>query len=232
MNGATTGSRSHEHRRAAELLPWYVNDTLDGPELDLVTRHLERCAPCRLDLARERRLAHALRTSEELAFPAERGLAKLHARLDAGEQPTRDGGRRGGPLERLRAIWAGLSGPGRWVLAAQLVVVLTLGVALLQPPEPPDPAAPGTYRTLSSVSEVPTSGAQRFRIVFEDSSSEADVRALLLATEARIVDGPTPFGVYTLESLDAEETLETLRSSPLVTFVEPGANPTDRKGRP
>ena len=34
------------HRNAWELLPWYVNGTLSGQDLDLVTGHLPGCAAC------------------------------------------------------------------------------------------------------------------------------------------------------------------------------------------
>jgi hypothetical protein len=212
-----SGSRSNaslSHRQVAELLPWYVNGTLEGPELDRMEGHLERCGSCRTVLAAERGLAHALRTSEELAFSPERALGRLRGRLTAELEPDRP--RAIGWQERLR----GLSSPVRWALAGQLLVIAALSAALLWPH--PDPAP---FQTLTTPSEVDTSEAESLRIVFNATTSEGDLRALLLESGGRIVAGPSRFGVYTIEVPPGalEATLEGLRSSPLVTFVEPGA---------
>jgi hypothetical protein len=120
-------------------------------------------------------------------------------------------------MERLRA----LSTPVRWALAGQLLVIAVLSTALLRPD--PDPAP---FRTLTTPSEVDTSGAESLRIVFDATTSEGDLRTLLLEAGCRIVAGPSRFGVYTIEVTPGalEPTLEELRSSPLVRFVEPGAS--------
>ena len=54
-----------DHREVQELLPWYVNGTLEGKELESLEPHLADCELCRAEIAQQRRLARALRTSEE-----------------------------------------------------------------------------------------------------------------------------------------------------------------------
>ena len=229
MNRSTT--RSREHDTFSELLPWYVNGTLEGPQLDAAEAHFRSCPECAGELAVERRLAHMLRTSDELAFSAARGLEKLRDRLDDSEGVAA-AARGGSPLERWRRSFAGLDRPVRWTLAAQAAALILL-VGVLLTPGVPRPggtgigsAAPvgGEFQTLSEAPSVAPGSAARLRVVFDDDAREGDVRALLSASGVAIVDGPTAFGVYTLAvGSDAEATgvLETLRSSDLVAFVEP-----------
>lgn len=202
------------HRRVSELLPWYLNGTLEGPELDRVESHLRTCESCQIALAAEQRLAHMLRTSEELAFSPERALDRMRERLATddthdGPETTPDW------MARLRAVAA----PVRWALVAQFLIIAVLGVAVLRLDHEPAP-----YRTLSTPSEGDTSEVTSLRLVFDATASEGDLRALLVETGCTIVAGPSRFGVYTVavSPRDVHSTLDTLRSSPLVTFVEPG----------
>jgi hypothetical protein len=47
MSGTILPFHPTEHATADALLPWYVNGTLRGEELELVTRHLAACEQCR-----------------------------------------------------------------------------------------------------------------------------------------------------------------------------------------
>ena len=73
---------SDEHRIAQELLPWFVNGTLDAAEAAQVTAHLAHCSRCQADAA-----AHAdLRAMTADAGPrgdVDRDWAALRSRLDA-----------------------------------------------------------------------------------------------------------------------------------------------------
>ena len=213
MRRFDNGTTAQDHRNAAELLPWYVNGTLEGAELERLTRHLEACDGCSAELDQQRRLAHLLRTSEELAFSPQRAFKELRDRLDH-EVEADD------PSPRFGDAFRSLAGPVRWALAAQLVAIVALGAALIG-----GPGERGGFRTLSTPLAVGASEAARFRIVFDATASEGDIRALLVGSGSRIVAGPSPFGVYTLEVAtdSGDGVLDVLRSSSLVTFVEPAA---------
>jgi len=53
------------HRRVRQLLPWYVNGTLEGEELTEVERHLRRCSRCRAEIEGLQKLQADLRTALE-----------------------------------------------------------------------------------------------------------------------------------------------------------------------
>ena len=87
-------SASNRHRDAWELLPWYVNRTLEGRDLDLVTTHLAECAVCRDEIARYHSLATAMQTAPETAQNRlAQGLERVLASIDAIEAAgTPEGG--------------------------------------------------------------------------------------------------------------------------------------------
>ncbi len=92
------------HRQVWELLPWYVNGTLSGRDLDLVTGHLPACSDCAEEVARCRDLAVAVGTVTAAVARAPSGerLARLLARIDAIEAAgLRDGGWRGRLRDRI-----------------------------------------------------------------------------------------------------------------------------------
>ena len=46
----TENTCSNEHEQANLLLPWFVNKTLDGTEMELVRRHISVCKECQEDV--------------------------------------------------------------------------------------------------------------------------------------------------------------------------------------
>ena len=208
------------HQEAWELLPWYVNGTLESDERQAVEVHLERCPLCRSELAASRDLAFAVRATEESPQAVDLRLERLLDRLGPpaaaqSAQPRAARRHRGDPLRP--AV--------RWVLALQAaaLLVLTLGLGSLLARQPPGPTAAG-FRTLAAapVEAVPPVHAPTVRAVFSPTASEAELRHLLLAVEARLIDGPSAAGVYTLQLVGEapEAALERLRAAPLVELAE------------
>ncbi|HUO86568.1 MAG TPA: zf-HC2 domain-containing protein [Thermoanaerobaculia bacterium] len=208
------------HQEAWELLPWYVNGTLGSDERQAVEVHLDRCPLCRSELAASRELAFAVRAAEESPQAVELRLERLLDRLEppatAQSAPPRVAPRRRG--DHLRPAV-------RWVLALQAaaLLVLTLGLGSLLARQPPGPTT-GGFRTLAAapVEAVTPGHTPTVRAVFSPTASEAELRRLLLAVEARLIDGPSAAGVYTLQLVGEapEAALERLRAAPLVELAE------------
>ena len=219
------------HQQCWELLPWHANGTLDPAEATGVDEHVAACAICREELRACRELAASLPDAE--ADPdAEPGLARVIARIDA-EAAAARALRGPGPRfsDRWRALWAATPRPVRATLAAQSAALgaLALGALALGAGAGP-PAAPAgepRFRTLSAPrAEAPAAdGAVRLRLVFAGDATEAAVRALLLEAGARVVDGPSRFGVYTVElpgpEAEPERLLARFEDHPAVAFAEP-----------
>ena len=155
--------RSHasEHQGVWEILPWYVNGTLDDRERASVEAHLMTCAACQGELARCRNLAAAVRVTAADAWePSSEHLARVLARLDA--TPASATLRRSwwGAVRAQYARYAEMLRRTppliRWTLVAQSALTLVLvGLFVWQAPWAPE----HFYRTLSSSSDQqPSSG--------------------------------------------------------------------------
>ena len=196
------------HRAVQELLPWFVADTLDQDERNLVQEHLHLCVQCQSDVAWQRKLK-ASEPQGDAAPDLERALARLLPRLDA--QPAQV---RRGILSGFFQSLIPLNGNGmRWALAAQMAVIAGLSILLLAP----DRSSPA-YHVLG----LPKGAASNVVVVFKPETTEQELRRILHASSARVVDGPTVTDAYLLEVADAKQgqAVERLRAEPAVVLAE------------
>src|SRR5579863_641843 len=91
--------RGSPHEQTQELLPWYINGTLDAGETAVVDAHLPECAECRADLSAERVMAREL---VNLSLETGQGWAAMSGRLDAAPARTEPALETEVPLPRLR----------------------------------------------------------------------------------------------------------------------------------
>ncbi len=197
-----------EHRFAMEHLPWLANGTLVGGEKERVERHLGECLICQQEWRAQQHIAAAVGAPSLTSAPDE-AFAALNARLGP------EAAAPGGPLAWLARLARDTPVPVRVAVAAQFVAVVGLVAALLatQPPE-----MTGPFQTRAASEPV----AGDARVVFSPDASVAQIEALLTRHEARVVDGPTQRGVYTL-SLAAGAgpvALSALRQEDIVVFAE------------
>jgi len=208
------------HKEAFELLPWYVNETLEEDERREVRAHLSNCLVCRRELAFLEQLDEAVVTSPDVDFTPQRAFASLMQRIDTSEAPV------------AQRIWASLASGlhalrgAHPVLRSALLVqtaMILLGVFLLL--QIPEPDRTPRFETLSeAATPVATeAGNARLRVVFAPDVAVSDVEALLLAGGAHIVDGPSKVGAFAID-VPADESsgwLERLRTDDRVRFAEP-----------
>jgi len=201
-----------EHDAVQQLLPWHVNGTLSAEETARVDAHLAECEDCRQDLAAERELAREVAL---LPLDVDEGWQAMALRM--GAAPAGNDNRRAGLLRRpVPAGWA-VGG----AIAASLV--LTLTAIGLQRPGVPD----HTFRTLGS--PAPEAAGQVV-VLFRPDTTEQQMRTILAAEGARVIDGPTAAGAYVLrlDGRSATDAINALRQSREVVLAEPIAS----DGRP
>jgi anti-sigma factor RsiW len=200
--------RPSEHDAVQLLLPWHVNGTLSIEETARVEAHLAECDDCRHDLACERELAREVAL---LPLGADEGWQAMTMRLPE-QISSRPGGR--SPLFSR-------AGPVGWAVGGALAasVAFALAVAGLQQSPAPDK----TFRTLGSAG-----GAARGQVIvlFRPDATEQQMRALLAAQGARVVDGPTAAGAYVLrvDGRSPADAIGALRQSSEVVLAEPIAS--------
>jgi len=205
----TTGAAAH--RATQEALPWLLNGTLAGAELEAAQAHLRECALCRADLASLRRLREASATPDPHCDP-ERALARLMARID-----TPAAGRANAPAPAPLPDPPRAANDPHWlrrVALAQCGVIVLLA-ALLASPEGRDDA----YRGLGA---APAPQGQVV-VLFRPDTPERELRRIVRAGGARIVAGPTVTDAWVLAVPQAQSAsaLARLRAEPAVLLAEP-----------
>jgi len=200
---------SDAHRRAQELLPWWVNGTLDDFETAQTRDHLARCTVCQEDAA----ALEAMRDIPVASSPREDvdlGWAALKRRLDAPKDAPRVGALlRPGWRDALKAM-----------VAIQAAVIVGLALALWWQRPPLEP-----YRALGA---APESKANAIA-VFRSDATQAQTSAALRVARARIVGGPTATDAYLLLLPDADPAaLARLRAQPGVLEVQSLEAPSSR----
>lgn len=193
------------HQAVQQLLPWLPGGTLDPAEQAMVQHHLSACAQCQADLALQCAWS-ASQPPVSTAFDADRAFAKLLPRLWLARQPV--------PLTQWLKRLLGEIRTWQWAAASQLLVIAVLANVLARPGSGDAP-----YRGLGAAA-----GPQgAVVVVFKPDTPEREIRRIVRASRARLVDGPTAADAFVLDvpagSLKAS--LASLRAEPAVAFAQP-----------
>jgi anti-sigma factor RsiW len=223
MTGRIIPILGDKHRQVLALLPWYAAGRLGEEDRAEVERHLGGCPDCQAELRLERRLiaemGDAALLSEQPSPDPDQGWAMIRDQVAPAPAPVPK--RSAIPwFGRGRAAKTPRQGGSPWLLwafAAQSCAALGL-VALVGVLAWPD--AQPRYRALAAP-VAPPSG--NMVVIFRPETPEAELRAILNASHARVVDGPTVAGGYVLRTPDAEraEMLAGLRGRSQVVLAEP-----------
>ncbi|MGH8124201.1 MAG: zf-HC2 domain-containing protein [Rudaea sp.] len=206
---------STSHRNAQDLLPWFVMGTLDADEHEEVCEHMRSCAACRRDLEWHRQLREA-HNDPLPKRDVDGAFAALRARLPASVvTPVSAGG--------LRSIWQrwGFDRPFiGWALALQSVVIVGLASVLAFGYGKIGTDQSRLFHTLGR--PAPTVAPARLVVVFAPQATQTEMRRVLLASETRIVDGPTAADAYILAVAPAraQHALQMLRAEPSVLLIQ------------
>jgi len=215
MSARIVNLGSSMHQNVQDLLPWFVMGTLDDADREVVDGHLHSCAACRRDVEWHQQLreAHNDPLPEQdvgRAFAAVRARIQLPAAAPSAPGALRSRwGRRG-----WQRPWVG------WALAAQAAIIVVLVSALALGFGRSATEDSRLFHTLGrSTAALATA---KLVVVFAPQATEADMRRVLLASGARIVDGPTAADAYilTVAAEHAEQAVQTLRAEHSVLLIQ------------
>ncbi len=201
------------HKTVQELLPWFVTETLEGEQLSMVQEHIRGCAQCQSDIAWQRKFQTVYLPSD--ATPdMDKAFAHLSARLDMPSN-TLHPARKPGVLAKIQSLFSREHMHWMpWALAAQCAIIFGFVFQLVSPS-----AVAPAYHVLGASN----AGGGNIVVMFRPEAREADLRRILHASDARVVDGPTVTDAYLLSVPDASlaQAVKQLRSDPAVMLVEP-----------
>jgi anti-sigma factor RsiW len=204
------GASGGGHREISDLIPWYVNGTLDDRRRERVEAHLASCTTCRDELANERRLYQEMAAEPGVEYMPAPSLKRLQAAIDelsSGPVPTLPVA---APPPVIR--WRGLAAAA--IVGAAAVLALMSAGRFAS-------GARSDYHTVTSA--VSRAHDEVIRAVFAPTTPVIDVQRILAEAQLRIVAGPTEAGVYSLASTSSRpvsDSLALIRSHPEVRFAE------------
>jgi hypothetical protein len=208
MNSHLAQTAPATHQAVQQMLPWLLAGTLDSAELAMVELHLQSCAQCQADLAWQRKLRVAAALPPDDAFDADRAFAQLLPRL--GPQASSS---RVGVLDRWRKAAAANGAWLKWTAAFQLAAIGVLSLMLVRPGHDAD------YRAMGAAARADGNAV----VMFRPDTTEREMRRILQASGARVVDGPTVTDAYVL-ALPASQlpaALARMRAERAVTLAQP-----------
>jgi anti-sigma factor RsiW len=213
MSGHVFPFTAHAHDEAQRLLPWLANGTLDADERERVEQHLEACSECRGDLRELEVLRSASHDAAGHVGDADAGWRRMQRSLAAAGKTERSA--RWSPWP---SAWHGAPRWIGWAIATQMALLVAFGTLAWWSNEP----RPAMYHTLGAGPSSASAASGNLVIVFDPQLGEGQMRRLLAASDARIVDGPNEAGAYVLAVPPAREhsVRDALRAAPGVTMVE------------
>ena len=190
-----------ERQELSELLPFYLNGTLDNGESARVEAALADDEALRADLELLKMVQAETLSRDAGSSPGEFGLARLMRDID---------------IER------GQAAPPRtnlvWKLATAACFALFVATSTLLV------TSPDTMMRLAGGGTVMVHDGPVFTVAFVESATEAEIRDLLLSLELEIAAGPSALGLYTVvaaDDADAARIVAALTAAPgLVESVE------------
>jgi anti-sigma-K factor RskA len=185
------------------MLTAYVRGRLPEAEAARIAGEAAARPELAADIALMRGIVSAFDDEAREAAPGELGWARLSRALDA--EPSRAAA----PARTRRSLW-----PLAASAAAAVLIWQVAAVPLL--------TRPGGEPGYAPVSEAPAAGFA-LDVAFAPAANEAAIRALLQDVDARVSDGPSAIGLWTLSFRDAgarDAALAALEAAPIVESVQ------------
>lgn len=184
-----------------DLLAFYMNGTLAGPDLDDVEAHLSACPSCRREADEWEELAFAAREEPGAQPDSRRAWERLERRIEEERgRPAREAresrSAAGGPWWRSPSLAWGLAA-AQFLLAVGLVVYL----AAVRPGGP-------AWTTLGGPVPSEVKGA-RLQVIFQEEATAEEIADLLGSAAGQIVQGPSGQGVYVVAIPDRAAAVES-----------------------
>lgn len=179
-------SREKDHKETRELLPWYVNDTLEGSDMDLVLRHLADCKDCQEERDRLYELQTLVREESFDAPGYELSLKRTIKRIEESERNKESTREVEFKPSMRRLVPVGI--------AASVLSLLVAGAAWINV----DRSIPAEYETLST-DQLSSGAPHQMELGFHNPIPAMTMRKALIETNSNIISGPDENGNYLVE---------------------------------
>lgn len=216
-----------------QLLPWYINGTLEQEDMEVFSTHINSCEECAAEFNQAMELSRAIQAppqgAEELLSQSKLGFSKLQKQIEEQieQQSTASKDKKGisisGFFASLRLNWSDY----QWLYSGSIGAALAVFVMLLLPlsniSEPTNLTNPG-YQTendfvlLSSDNQV----VPLIQVIFEEEATERQIRDFVTTYDLELTGNPSSAGVYRLRINNLNETqaqLDTILATDYVRWA-------------
>lgn len=184
-----------------QLLPWYVNGTLNPEERAQVEALLQRSAEAAGEVEVLRKLQDTIHTEEAETAPLELSWRRFQKTLPDNKQTSKPSF----PWPKVASVAAVM------IIAVQFALLVNL-------PRPADVELLGGDAVQTRMAE----GYRLLQVVFLEDANWQAVQALITSADGEIVAGPSALGILVVRIPDegATESLALFRASPLVEHIQ------------
>jgi hypothetical protein len=215
VNVATTNIGSSDdtkqlHDQVSQLLPWYINESLNADEKTLVEAHLKHCQWCQQALANERLMIKGIEPNIQVPN-VDDAFVKMMNRIESTSSTTTKN--TSSLFQQIRKKWfSPVSIPMAWLVLPQFAVLLIIVLSLTDLLK-----NEANYQALSNGSAINSNVV----IIFKSKATLAEVTGTLQRYDARIVDGPTVTNAYLLQvpNEQLEQVINGLRIDKNVEYI-------------
>ena len=213
-----------EHQEVWDLLPWYINHSLDPAEQDFVRKHVKTCVTCRVEINQQQQLLEKIQQQDLLQQVSQVTFARLKKRM---QEQSKLGAfaEQAKPSQEQKLFSHQFLGFVKYTALAASLLLLALPLMLNPPTD--DPELKSDYRTLAN----PAEGKHKnnfIRIVFAEHLGAEQIKAILNGVSGHIIKVPSKNGIYEVQignrqtnSLEVNDAISQLRKNSLVVFAEP-----------
>lgn len=181
--------RKKQHEQTMQILPWFVNDTLDPKEREQVLKHLAESEELRAERDRLVQLQQLIQEGDSEGSDVDLSFRRTMKRIEDSERNRRS-------LEEVHVVSRQRRLFVSTAMAAGLSILL-IGSAVLVGQQ----QGPIEYQALTSdqPGTVSQGMTHQMEIGFVDPIPVATLRQALIETGSNIVSGPDDTGVYLVE---------------------------------
>jgi len=204
------------NERFAELLPWYVNGSIDAADRAWVDNYLAEHPDARAELTWYQSLQTRIQETVP-AVPATIGLSRA-MNLIRGDQPTL--------AERISAFFGNFGMRPAMALSLVAIIFVQGGVIAKMMSQAHEDEVEMRALRAKTVEEGPL-----VKVNFAPDAKESDIRLLLVSVRGTLTGGPGQLGDYYVRvpAGKEEQAAAKLKGKPIVQAVElaPGIPPRD-----
>ncbi len=215
-------SSNSEHQQVWNLLPWYINNSLDPAEQYNVINHIRTCVTCRIELNQQQQVFEKMQQTDLLQQISKVSFAQLQKRI--AEQPKRHDFAKHHESKKEPKLSRQFLGFVQYTALAASLLLMAMPIMLGSLIDRTE--LKSDYRTLANPMESEPKN-NVLRIIFADQSNPEEIEAILDKVSGHIVKGPSENGVYLVQignhrtnSQEIKDAISHLHKNSQVIFAE------------